>query len=362
MNNPPPKRPHIKARFDSDTDARRRSRQKRRSTSRSVRSERVVDGTVIEARGNRPESVASENARPDRLAAAQTRFFYWIAFGLPLVVWSYWPTLVELVATWNRESDYSHGFLVAPLSIFFLWVKRDRFPIRRIQTGWWGISLIAVSMAMRWASARFYLGSLDGWSLIVCLIGWTWLAGGRHVVTWALPALLFLLFMVPLPYRFENLASIPLQRIATELSCFLLQLLGQPAFAENTTILIGDLPLEVEQACSGLRIFMGILALAVATLMWIEREWWQRALLLVSVVPIALLANATRIVITGLLYRHISSEAARHFSHDLAGWLMIPLAAGLFLCSLWYLARLVVRVESGSAVERRPRSAHSSAN
>jgi exosortase len=151
--------------------------------------------------------------------------------------------------------------------------------------------------------------------------------------------------MIPLPWRVERWLSLPLQRIATKISSFGLQLLGQPALAEGNTILLGDYQLEVEEACSGLRIFVGIVALAFAYVVIVRRPLWERVLLLASVLPIALVANATRIVATGLLYQWVSGEAAHKFSHDVSGWVMIPFAAALFGLVLWYLDKLVREVE-----------------
>ena len=99
---------------------------------------------------------------------------------------------------------------------------------------------------------------------------------------WSLPSIAFLWFMVPLPFRVERWLSLPLQGAATKLSCWILQALGQPALAEGHVILLGDNRLEVEQACSGLRIFVGIVALAFAYAILMRRQWWEKALLLLS--------------------------------------------------------------------------------
>jgi exosortase len=153
----------------------------------------------------------------------------------------------------------------------------------------------------------------------------------------------------------EGMLSLPLQKVATKISCWGLQLLGQPAIAEGNTILLGDQHLEVAQACSGLRLFVSILALAFAYLMLVRRTWWEKLLLLASVIPIAIIANSTRIIVTGLLYQFVSSETAKHFSHDFAGWAMIPLAALFFWLVLWYLGKLFheqLQMDIGSLVRR----------
>lgn len=278
--------------------------------------------------------------------------------------WAYWTTLESLVGAWNREPDYSHGFLVAPLAFFFLWTRRDRFPGITDRLAWPGLALIVLSVGMRVVASRYYLEAIDGWSIMVWAGGVAWLLGGWRVFRWSLPAVAFLWFMVPLPFRLERALSLPLQSVATKLSCWGLQILGQPAVAEGHTILLGDYPLEIERACSGLRIFVGIVALAFAYVVVVRRTWWEKAILLASVIPIALVANATRIVATGLFYQWVSADAAKSFTHDAAGWVMILFAAGLFALVLWYLSRLVREVEvlevgtmlrRGRAEMQRPR-------
>ena len=290
-----------------------------------------------------------ESSRPfERPTAAQTlgRGLLWGAVAALLVafVWSYWPTLVATVATWRREADYSHGFFVGPLALYFLWIRRDLWP-EATGGAWWGLLLILSSVAMRWAAARYYLDQLDPWSIIVWLAGVVALIGGGSLLRWATPSILFLWFMFPLPFRAETMLSVPLRQAGTAASCWILQMLGQPALSEKYTILLGDQQLDVEQACAGLRIFMGVFALAFTYVVVVRRAWWEQLAVLASVIPIALAANVARIVATGLLYQYASGEAARRFSHDMAGWMMILLAAAMFAGELWYLERLYPIVE-----------------
>ncbi|NQU20242.1 MAG: exosortase/archaeosortase family protein [Candidatus Nealsonbacteria bacterium] len=259
--------------------------------------------------------------------------------------WAYWPTLGELVNAWDRIPDYSHGYLVAPLAVFFLWARRDRLPEATSGLAWPGLLLLGAAVGVRVLGAHVFLDAADGWSMMLWAAGLAWLFWGRRVFWWSLPSIAFLWFMIPLPYRVERLLSWPLQKVATKLSCVILQCLGQPAFDEGNTILMGPNTLEVADACSGLRIFVGIFALAFAYIIVVRKSWWERGLLLVAVVPVALIANSTRIVCTGLLYQWASGEAAQQFSHDVAGKVMIPYAAGLFALVLWYMSKLMREVE-----------------
>jgi exosortase len=286
-----------------------------------------------------PKPLPASVARPVEQGELLPRYFVGFA-ALAAGTWAYWPTLGELVATWEREPDYSHGYLVLPAALFFLWARRETMPTVT-SPGWLsGVLLVALSFGVRLFAGAFYFESIDGWSLLLWLAGVVALLFGNRLLVWSLPSIAFLFFAVPLPFRLEGLMSLPLQRVATKLSCWLLQLVGQPAISEGNTILMGDHRLEVAQACSGLRLFMSISALAFAYLLLVKRSWWEKALLIVSIIPIAVLANAARIVATGLLFEFASEEIGHQFSHDFAGWAMIPLAATLFGVVLWYLGKL----------------------
>jgi exosortase len=270
-----------------------------------------------------------------------------ILAGICLVIlvavclWSYWPTIISLVEAWNKNPDYSHGYFVIPLAVYFLWARRDMFPGFSRNLAWVGLFVLALSIGLRLLAARFFLGGVDGWSIPLWIAGVVWFLTGKKALWWSLPSIVFLWFMVPLPYGIERWLSLPLQQIATQLSCWVLHCLGQPALAEGNTIWLNEFQLEVEQACSGLRIFMGIMALAFVYLILVRRVWWERALLVLSIIPVALISNSTRIVVTALLYQYVSGEAAHKFTHDLAGWVMIPFAACLFALVLWYLDSLI---------------------
>jgi exosortase len=281
--------------------------------------------------------------------------FRWLGAALVLsmaaFVWSYWPTLVGIVRQWINEPDYSHGFLVIPLALFFLWYNRAQVSREQISPSLLGVAVLVVTALLRVAAGALYLGPLDGWTIPLWVAGTVWAIFGWSILRWSLPSIVFLWFMIPIPYSAETSLSVPLQAVATKLSTAALLMLGQPALAEGNTIWVGEHQLFIEEACSGLRIFVGIFALAFAFALFSRWTWWQKCLALAAALPIAIAANVTRIVATGLLYQLVSSDAAQHFSHDLAGVVMIPLAAVLFWLFLVYLDHLFPQVASMSAFE-----------
>ena len=314
-----------------------------------------------QTKADEPERQDSKKANPEPspLAEKPPTFSFgpgFLAVSLAVaaaLIWSYWQTFQRLVEAWENEPDYSHGYLVIPFALYFLWARRDSAPGLSRRFAWVGAILITLSIGIRYFAAMVFIDAIDAWSMLIFITGAVLLITGWRFLCWASPSIAFLFFMIPLPYKAERFFSLPLQKTATKLSGWALQFLGQPAIAEGNTILLGDHTLEVEQACSGLRIFVGIVALAFAYLVLVRRSWLERSLLILSIVPIALAANATRIVATGLLYQYTTTDIAHKFSHDLAGWLMIPFAAALFGLFLLYLSKLIRDTETVE-LKRRP--------
>jgi len=171
------------------------------------------------------------------------------------------------------------------------------------------------------------------------LAGAVWLFAGRHVMLWAAPSIAFLFFMMPLPFRAERMLSVQLQGISTKISCWTLQFFGQPAISEGNVIYLNNVSYGVAEACSGMRIFMASVAFACAYMIMVRRTWWERMLILPFAIPLAMVANAMRIVATTLLTRYTSIEPA--VAHDAMGLAMIPFAFVLFGAVVWYLGKLI---------------------
>jgi exosortase len=265
--------------------------------------------------------------------------------------WAFWPTLTQLFDKWLHNPQYSHGLLVPLFVGWLLWSRRDRFPAGDRPALLLGGLFLAAGAACRLAGAVLYFEFwFDAFALLVTGVGMVFLFGGRRTARWAAPGLAFLLFMIPLPYRVEIQLGFPLQRLATIVSTYVLQTLGQPALAEGNTILIRDFKLGIVEACSGLRMLVTFITFATAACMVVKKPFSDKLLILLSAVPIALVTNVIRIVVTGLMYLHVSSETAHLFFHDLAGWFMMPLALGFLWAELWVLRRLFVDLPARPAL------------
>ena len=177
------------------------------------------------------------------------------------VVWAYWKTLGEAAEKWANDPQYSHGYLVPAFALALLWLRRHMLPGEGLRPNWWGAPLLAAAVVLRLVGGRYYYAWVDSISLLPCLAAVAVMMGGWPVLRWSWPAILFLVFMIPLPYTLEVMMAGPLQRMATVSSTFALQTLGLPALAEGNTILLNDARINIIEACSGLRMLVIFFAL-----------------------------------------------------------------------------------------------------
>src|SRR5205807_527695 len=194
---------------------------------------------------------------------------------------------------------------------YLLWARRGlisgRGPLR---PSGWGLVLLMAALGLRFAGTYLYFEWLAAVSLLPCLAGLALLGGGRTALRWSWPAVAFLVFMIPLPHRLEVALAHPLQRLATLVSNYALELLGFVAFAEGNVIRLGEVRIGVVEACSGLSMLLNFFALATAVVLLRPRPPLERGVILLSAVPIALLANVVRILVTAILHKTAGKELA----------------------------------------------------
>ena len=300
--------------------------------------------------GERSPSLSADDIAPQRARYQPSKAELLIALVVLslLTLWSYWPTLVWMENQWRTEPDYSHGYLILPLALVLLYKRIDLIPASGACLSWGGLSLLLLVVALRIVGRLAYMDFLDGWTLVPWVAGMVWLFCGRQMLWWSLPSIVFLLLLTPMPYRVESLLSFKLQVVSTLLSSIALRTMGFPAITEGNTIWLGDQHLMVEEACSGLRIFMGMVAMGFFFAVLTRRSWLDRVVILACSAPIAILANALRVTGTGMAYHWFDGEGA-HQAHDRLGILMIFVGAGMLFAANSYWERLYRPVHVSAA-------------
>ncbi len=262
---------------------------------------------------------------------------------LACFLWAFGSTLSDLAHVWRTNDQYSHGFLVPGFALLLLWLRRGRLDRAAVRPGLvFGGLLLALGLGLRLAGVYWYYLWLDTIAIVPCVAGLCWLLGGWTAWRWAWPAVLYLVFMIPLPYRLSTALSAPLQSLATTIATFLMQAIGLPALSEGNVIVLNEARLNVIEACSGLRMLVVFVALSAAMALLTHRPLLDKLILLVSAFPIAVVSNILRITATGILHETTNSETANLFFHDLGGWLMMPLGLLFLAAELKILSHLFV--------------------
>lgn len=259
------------------------------------------------------------------------------------LVWCYWPTLQQLYKDWQRSQEYSVGQLVPVAALWLLWNDRRRLRECRIRPCLWGIAVILLAQTVRAYGLWRLYESAERYSLVLTVAGLVLLVAGRRVFREVRWILIYLVLMVPLPGRVHNLISFPLQTQATIGAVFLLELFQVPMTRRGNIIEMSDgTELAVAEACSGLRMLTAFVVVAAVLAYFVNRPRWQKAVLVVSSVPIAIVCNTIRLAATAVLCTAVGNEIADVFFHDFAGWAMMPLALLILLGELFLMKKLIV--------------------
>ena len=260
---------------------------------------------------------------PMRASRPTARLISWhTATLILLAAWLYAPIILRLVRQWWSDPNFSHGFFVPVFSAFVLWQNRTRLREMQRKPSTWGLPIILVSLAMLVVGifgAELFLSRV---SLIVLISGLVIFFLGWAIFREVLFPLLFLVLMVPIPAIVFSQITLPLQILASKVAAWTLPVFGVPVLREGNIINLPSMPLEVAQACSGIRSLMSLLTLAIMYGYLMERRTWVRIVLALASVPIAVAANGLRIVGTGLVVQYWDPDKAEGFFHLFSGWLV----------------------------------------
>ena len=261
-------------------------------------------------------------------------------FGLLALIFG--PNLRHFVYVWQTDENYSHGFLVPLISLYFANEAARRGPVPVRSGVVLGSTLIVLAILGRLATVLVPIGIVGDGAFLLGLAGTvSLLLGGPALRRYGF-ALAFLAFMIPLPVALYARIASPLQLLASEFASRLLGGLGIPVLREgNMLTLPGDVRLFVAEACSGMRQLTGFLALTTAVAYLGTRPPWARALIVASSIPIAMTANVVRVTLTGWLMYRVDPRLAVGTFHTVEGLLMMGLGLALLAIECWLLDRLV---------------------
>jgi exosortase len=250
----------------------------------------------------------------------------------------YHNVIAKLANDWIVDENYSHGFFIFPLALYFVWKKRGHFTVAERKPSTLGLIVIIISIAVMVAGVlgselfltrASMLGTMAG--MVLFIYGWP------HLKILILP-ILFLFLMIPIPAIVFNQIAFPLQMIASRFGELALASLGIPVLREGNIIQLANTSLEVVEACSGIRSLISLLTLSIVYGYFADPRVSARVFLAVATVPIAVLSNGLRVSLTGIAAQFYGPQAAEGFIHGFSGWVIFVLAFTM----LFVLQRLIV--------------------
>jgi exosortase len=239
-----------------------------------------------------------------------------------LLVLLYYKIAIKLVTDWYELPDFSHGFLIPFFAAYLLWDNRVKIQSTPIRPAWAGISLVVLGLFELLVGVFGADLFFQRTSFILLAIGLIWTLLGTRMLGRLKFVLFILCLAIPWPTILFNQITFPLQLFASHIASVVLPVFHVPVLQEGNVINLPAMPLEVAQACSGIRSLMSLFAVAVIYGYFLERDTWRRVVLAFSSIPIAIAVNVARIVGTGLFVQYWDPVKALGFFHDFQGWLM----------------------------------------
>jgi exosortase len=301
--------------------------------------------------------------RPIRIDATSVGAARWLtpAFAIQLAIlagllaFHYGHVFHRLSYIWQNSGDWSHGFLIPVFSVYYLYLQRERMPrglrdttaIARVV----GALLLMLAFVIYLRSTLVQQEYPKCIALVMSVMGIVLMVGGWPMARWSWFAVAFLMFAMPLPETLYAQLTIPLRNIAARVSAGCLSILpGMMAEAQGTIVeymydgRTGNL--DVENACSGMRLLVTMSALGVAMAFVSDRPLWQRMIMILACVPISVFCNMIRVTTTGFLYVFGKTELASGVPHMILGLGMLFLAFGLYGGISYVLGHMFVEGEA----------------
>lgn len=259
-----------------------------------------------------------------------------VLVALAAFSWGLW----DLVARWQRQEEYSHGFFIPIIAAWMLWARRDALIASVGSPSWSGFALILLATLMLVIGELSALFVLPQLAFVIALMGIVLGIGGFSLLQVAFIPLAFLVFAIPLPVFVDSQLSWQLQLISSELGVFIIRMFDIPVHLAGNVIDLGRYKLQVDEACSGLRYLYPLLSLGFLAAYFFHAPFWQRVVVFLSTIPITIAMNSFRIGMIGVTVDRWGIEMADGFLHFFEGWIIFMACSALLAAEIYLLAWL----------------------
>jgi len=247
-----------------------------------------------------------------------------------LVAVCYWPVIGNIVHQWMSDDNMAHGWFVPVIVGYIVWERREDLEGVELKRSGWGLAVLMGSGVLACLGALAAEIFTQRVALIGTVAGLVWYLGGTELMRRLRFPLLLLCFALPLPGMLHKQITFPLQLVATRLAEWGLELAGRTVLREGNVLELAGRMISVVEACSGIRALMALEFFALAYAYLFHEKAWMRWALAAAAVPVAVAANAGRVMATALL-GEVDERLAEGFYHGMEGWAVFVVAMGMLI-------------------------------
>ncbi|MCW8856269.1 MAG: VPLPA-CTERM-specific exosortase XrtD [Kangiella sp.] len=266
----------------------------------------------------------------------------WVLLSIfaALLGYIYFDGFIRLVDVWEKQEEYSFGYLIPFITLFLIWQRKDILEKNEFPGSWVGVATALTGILIFIVGELTTLYLLIHYSLLIVLIGTVLSYLGWKSFKVILIPLLFLAFMIPLPQFFMRELSQVLQLLSSEIGVWFIRLFDISVYLEGNVIDLGVFKLQVVEACNGLRYLFPLMALSFMMAYFFQDKLWKRAIIFLSSIPITILMNSFRIGAIGVMVEYWGIEMAEGFLHDFEGWFVFMACMVVVFIEMWLLAKI----------------------
>lgn len=234
----------------------------------------------------------------------------------------FWDAAQNLWRRWGNQQELSHSYFIPVVSAYLVWINREtvRRSIGGASTA--GAALIAGALALLLLGQLTSIYLFQHLGIVVAIAGLVAAYGGLSLLRTVAAPVAFLFFAVPPPYWVITVLSWKFQQMSSVIGVAMVEMMNIPVHLSGNIIDLGNYTLQVAEACSGLRYLFPFLSLGVMAAYMFRGKLWQRAIIVLSTIPITILMNSFRIAVTAALVQAYGVEHAEGALHFFEGWVV----------------------------------------
>ncbi|MEW7985090.1 MAG: VPLPA-CTERM-specific exosortase XrtD [Candidatus Thiodiazotropha endolucinida] len=263
-----------------------------------------------------------------------------ISIAAIVLLFTYWGGLADLLHRWNTMEEYSYGYFIPLITTFLIYQQKQQLLSVEYRSSWMGVLLMLLAAVLFFMGGIATTYTLIQYSLVLLIMGIALALLGWRVFKIVVGPLALLFFMVPFPPFVLNTLSGQLQLISSEIGVWVIRLFGISVFLEGNVIDLGTYQLQVVEACSGLNYLFPLISITFIIVYLYKVEFWKRALVFLSSIPITVLMNSFRIGVIGWLVENWGIDQAEGFLHYFEGWIIFVFCLAIILIEIVLLSHI----------------------